>query len=106
MQAYLNNNDILMYSAYNESKSVIAKKFLKIIKSKIYKIMTANDRKSYLSYLGFLKTIDQPTTYHRSPTNQPTVHQSPNTDQPTTDQWEIWGPEKFEFKFDMTYDFK
>ena len=51
--------------------------------------MTANDRKSYLSYLGFLKTIDQPTTYHRSPTNQPTVHQSPNTDQPTTDQSEI-----------------
>lgn len=35
---------------------------------------------------GFLKTTNQPTTFHQPPTNWPINHLSPNTDQPTTDQ--------------------
>ena len=54
MQEWLDNNDILMYSAYNEGKSVIAERFTKTLKAKIYKKMTANDRNSYLSYLNKL----------------------------------------------------
>ena len=51
MPEWLDNNDILMYSTHTEGKSVIAEKFLKRLKAKIYKKMTANDSKSYLPYL-------------------------------------------------------
>ena len=37
MQQWLDINDILMYSARNENKSVIAKWFIKTLKAKIYK---------------------------------------------------------------------
>ena len=47
----LDNNDILIYSTHNEGKSVIAERFIKRLKGKIYKKMIANDSKSYLSYL-------------------------------------------------------
>ena len=33
----LDNNDILMYSTHNEGKSVIAERFIKTLKAKIYK---------------------------------------------------------------------
>ena len=46
----LDNNDILMYSTHNEGKSVIADGFIKTLKAKIYKQMTANDSKSYLKF--------------------------------------------------------
>ena len=36
------SNDILMYSTSNEGKSVTAEKFIKTLKSKSYKKMTAN----------------------------------------------------------------
>ena len=36
MQEWLDNNDILMYSTHNEGKSVIAEKFTKTLKAKIY----------------------------------------------------------------------
>ena len=48
MQEWLDNNDILMYSTHNENKSVIAERFIKTLKSKIYKKMTSNDNKSCL----------------------------------------------------------
>ena len=57
MKVWLDNNDILMYSTHNEGKSLIAEKFIKTLKSKIYKKMTANDSKSYLPYLN--KLVDQ-----------------------------------------------
>ena len=57
MPEWLENNDILMYSTDKEGKSVIAERFIKTLKAKIYKTMTANDRKSYLSYLN--KLLDQ-----------------------------------------------
>ena len=37
MQEWLDNNDILIYSTHNEGKSVIAERFIKTLKSKIYK---------------------------------------------------------------------
>ena len=57
MQEWLKHNNILMYSTHNKGKSVIAARFTKILKSKIYKKMTANDSKSYLSILN--KLLDQ-----------------------------------------------
>ena len=37
MQEWLDNNDILMYSTHNEGKFVIAKRFIKTLKAKVYK---------------------------------------------------------------------
>ena len=51
-QECLDNNDILMYSTHNEGKSVIAERFIKRLKAKIYKKRTANESKSYLNYLN------------------------------------------------------
>ena len=64
MQEWLENNYMLMYSTHNEGKSVIAERFIKTLKAKIYKKMTVNDSKSYLGYLN--KLVDQynKTYYH------------------------------------------
>ena len=70
MQEWLNNNDILMYSTHNEGKSVIAERFIKTLKSTIYKKRTANDNKSHLPYLN--KLADQYySTYHHSINKKP-----------------------------------
>ena len=42
MLEWLDNNDTLMYSTHNEGKSIIAKRFTKTWKSKIYRRMTVN----------------------------------------------------------------
>ena len=42
MQNWLDDNDILINSAHNESKSVVAERFIKNLKGKIYKKLTAN----------------------------------------------------------------
>ena len=65
MNQWLDNNDFLMYSTYNEGKSVVAKRFIKTLKAKLYTKTTASDSKSYLSYLN--KLVDQyNNTYHQS----------------------------------------
>ena len=53
-----------IYSTHNEGKSVVAEKFIKTLKGKVYKTVAANDSRSYLSYLNEL--VDQHNnTYHR-----------------------------------------
>ena len=37
----LSDNDIIMYSTYNEGKSVVAERFIRTLKTKLYKHMTA-----------------------------------------------------------------
>ena len=37
MQEWLGNNNILMYFTHNEGKSIIVGKFIKTLKTKIYK---------------------------------------------------------------------
>ena len=70
MQEWLNNHDILIYSTHNEGKSVIGERFIKTLKSKIYKKMTANDSNSYLPYLN--KLVNQyNNTYHHSINKKP-----------------------------------
>ena len=59
-----------MYSTHNEGKSVIGERFIKTLKTKIYKTITANDIKSYLLYLN--KLVDQyNNTYHHSINKKP-----------------------------------
>ena len=57
MQKWLNNNDILMYYTHKEGKSVTTARFIKTLKAKIYKKMTANDSESHLGYLN--KLVDK-----------------------------------------------
>ena len=64
MQEWLDNNDILTYSTQNEGKSVIAERFIKTLKVKIYKRLTANDSKSYLPYLNELVDQYNNTDHH------------------------------------------
>ena len=59
-----------MYCTHNKCKSVIAERFIKTLKSKSYKKMTANDSESYLSDLN--KLVDQyNNTYHHSINKKP-----------------------------------
>ena len=37
---WLSDNDIIMYSTYNEGKSVVAERFIRTLKNKLYKHMT------------------------------------------------------------------
>ena len=53
MQKWLDDN-ILMYLNHNEGRSVVAEMFISSLKAEIYKKMTTNDRKSYLSYFNKL----------------------------------------------------
>ena len=41
LKKWLKDNDIEMYSTHNEGKSVVAERFIRTLKSKIYKHMTA-----------------------------------------------------------------
>ena len=59
-----------MYSTHNEGKSVITGRFIKTVKSKTYKKLTANDSNPYLPYLNNL--VDQyNNTYHHSINQKP-----------------------------------
>ena len=54
MEELLEHNDILMHSIHNEGNSVIAERFIKTLKAKICTEITANDSKTYLSYVNKL----------------------------------------------------
>ena len=41
-----------MYSTHNEGKSVVAERFIRTLKSKVYKYMTAISKKLYIDKLG------------------------------------------------------
>ena len=44
---WLSDNDIIMYSMYNEGKSVVAERFIRTLKSKLYKHVTATGKNIY-----------------------------------------------------------
>ena len=48
---FLKDNDISMYSTYNEEKSVVAERFIRTLKNKIYKHMTAISKNVYFDVL-------------------------------------------------------
>ena len=47
----LSDNDIIMYSTYNEGKSVVAEIFIRTLKDKLYKHMTAAGKNVYYDVL-------------------------------------------------------
>ena len=48
---WLLSNDIIMYSTFNEGKSVVAERFIRTLKNKLYKHMTAINKNVYYDVL-------------------------------------------------------
>ena len=60
---WLRDNDIAMYSTHNEGKSVVAERFIRTLKSKIYKYMTSISKNVYIDKLDDI--VDEyNNTYH------------------------------------------
>ena len=48
---WLSDNNNIMYSTYNEGKSVVAERFIRTLKNKLYKHMTATGKNVYYDVL-------------------------------------------------------
>ena len=60
---WLRDNDVVMYSTHNEGKSVVAERFIRTLKSKIYKYMTSISKNVYIDKLDDI--VDEyNNTYH------------------------------------------
>ena len=54
---WLSDNDIIMYSTYNKGKSVVAERFIRTLKIKLYKHMTATGKNVYYDVLDVVLNI-------------------------------------------------
>ena len=60
---WLRDNDIVMYSTHNEGKYVVAERFIRTLKSKIYKYMTSISKNVYIDNIDDI--VDEyNNTYH------------------------------------------
>ena len=59
------NNDIEICSTHNEGKSVVAERFIRILKTKIYKYMTSISKNVYIDKLDDIVN-EYNNTYHRT----------------------------------------
>ena len=65
MKSWLENNSIEIYSMHNEGKPVVAEKFTRSFKNKIYKYMTSLSKVVYIDKLdGIVNKYNN--TYHRT----------------------------------------
>ena len=62
---WLKDNDIEMYSIHNEGKSVVAERFIRTLKTKIYKYMTSVSKNLYIDKLDDIVS-EYNNTYHRT----------------------------------------
>ena len=67
---WLKDNDIVMYLTNNEGKSVIAERFIRTLKNKIYKYMTAISKNVYMDKLDNI-VKDYNNTYHTTTKMKP-----------------------------------
>ena len=59
----MRDNDVVMYSTHNEGKSVVAERFIKTLKSKIFKYITSISKNAYIDKLDDI--VDEyNSTYH------------------------------------------
>ena len=49
---WLSDNDIIMYSTFNEGKSVLAERFIRTLKTKLHKHMTATGKNVYYNVVN------------------------------------------------------
>ena len=62
---WLQDNDIAMYSKHNEGKSVVAERFIRTIKNKIYKFMNSISKNVNIDKLDDIVN-EYNNTYHRT----------------------------------------
>ena len=62
---WLKDNDIGMYSIHNEGKSVVAERFIRTLKTKIYKYMTSISKNIYIDKLDDIVN-EYKNTYNRT----------------------------------------
>ena len=62
---WLKDNNIEMYSIYNEGKSVVAERLIRTLKTKIYKYMTSVSKNVYIDNLDDI-VGEYNITYHRA----------------------------------------
>ena len=63
MKSWLEKNDIEMYSSHNEGKFVVAGRFIRTLKNKIYKYMTSVSKNVYIDKLNYIVNKYN-NTYH------------------------------------------
>ena len=66
---WLDDNDIIIYSTYNEGKSVIAERFSRTLKNKICKYMKTVSKNVYFDVLDIVDKYNN--TYHRTSKMKP-----------------------------------
>ena len=64
-KTWLKDNDIEMYSIHNEGKSVVAERFIRTLKTKIYKYMTSVSKNVYINKLDDIVSKYN-NRYHRT----------------------------------------
>ena len=62
---WLKDKDIEMYSIHKEGKSVVAERFIRTLKTKVYKYMTSISKNLYIDKLGDIVN-EYNNTYHRT----------------------------------------
>ena len=65
MKSWLEKNAIEMYSTHNQEKSVIAERFIRTLKNKVYKYMTSLSKIVYIDKLDDIVNKYN-NTYHRT----------------------------------------
>ena len=68
---WLKDNEIKLYPTYNEGKSVVSERFIRTLKNKIYKRMTAVSKNVYFNVLDNIVDKDN-NTYHKTIKTKPT----------------------------------
>ena len=70
VKKWLKGNDIEMYSTHNKEKSVVAERFIRTLKTKIYKYMTSISKNVYIDKLDDIVN-EYNNTYHRTTKMKP-----------------------------------
>ena len=70
VKKWLKGNDIEMYSTHNKEKSVVAERFIRTLKTKIYKYMTSISKNMYIDKLDDIVN-EYNNTYHRTTKMKP-----------------------------------
>ena len=70
MKSWLQDNNIEMYSTHNKGRSVVAERFIRFLKNKIYKYMTSISKNVYIDNLDEIVNKYN-NTYHRTTKMKP-----------------------------------
>ena len=65
MKSWLGGNGVETYSTHNEGKSVVAERFIRTLKNKIYKYMTSISKNMYIDKLDEIVNKCN-NTYHEA----------------------------------------